>query len=113
MIISELKASKKRLVVPIRSDITSTTVDEVGQAFQESLMEHPAEAWKTIYLDLRYARMIDSKGLNWLFNQVKQLDAREKKVVIQVASPAMHRVIEFSGLDKLVTMKFRRRRQTR
>ncbi len=113
MIISELKASKKRLVVPIRSDISSTTVDEVAEAFRESLTEHPAEAWKTIYIDLRYARVIDSKGLNWLFNEVKQLQGRDKQVVLQVASPAMNRVIQFSGLDKLVTMKFRRRRQTR
>ncbi len=113
LISSELKASKKRLVIPINSDITSSTVDAVGEAFREAVAQHPMETWKTIYFDLRNARMIDSKGVNWLFSEVRNLQTRGKIVVFQVASPAIHRVMEFSGLEQLVIMKFRRRRQTR
>ncbi len=113
LISSELKASKKRLVIPINSDLTSSTVDTVGKAFRETIAQYPMEQWKTIYFDLRNARMIDSKGVNWLFSEVRNLQTRGRIVVFQVASPAVHRVMEFSGLDQLVIMKFRRRRQTR
>lgn len=113
LISSTLKASKKRLVIPINSDITSSTIDAIADAFRDAVKEHPQENWKTIYFDLRNARMIDSKGINWLFSEVRRLQMRGRIVVFQVASPAVHRVMQFSGLDDLVIMKFRRRRQTR
>ena len=74
-------------------------------------MENPVSG--SLYLDMRVSRMIDSMGVNWLFAENVRLKDHGKQLVVRISSPAINRVIVFSGLDKLVTLKYRRRKQTR
>lgn len=104
---------KKRLHIEINEEVTGTVVPELRRYFLDILDEVGKESWATIYIDLRPCRMIDSMGLNWLFAEIVRLKDADKDVVVRASSPAVKRVIEFSGLDKLVTFKFRRRKQTR
>lgn len=104
---------KKRLHIEINEEVTGTVVPELRRYFLDILDEVGRESWATIYIDLRPCRMIDSMGLNWLFAEIVRLKDADKDVVVRASSPAVKRVIEFSGLDKLVTFKFRRRKQTR
>ena len=69
--------------------------------------------WDALYLDMRNARMVDSMGMNWLFAETARMKDEKRKTVIRISSPAINRVMQFSGMDKLVTLKFRRRKQTR
>ena len=110
---AQLDERKGRLLVEIREDVTSTQVPELRQAMMHVLEEHGFDSWKALYMDVRNARMIDSMGTNWLFAESVRLKEHKKSLVLRISSPAIHRVLQFAGLDKLVTVKFRRRKQTR
>jgi len=113
MIESKLDASKKRLHLLVEEDVTSTHVMDLKAAFHK-IIESSAEAdWSALYLDLRNCRLIDSKGLNWLFAENLRLKEMEKTFVVRISSPAIHRVMQFAGFDKQVVLKFRRRKQYR
>ena len=104
---------KGRLLVDISEDVTSTHVSELRRGLMEILETAGSSSWKALYLDIRNARMVDSMGMNWLFAESVRLKEMNKTFVIRISSPAIHRVMQFAGLDKLVTLKYRRRRQTR
>ena len=104
---------KRRLLVEIQDDVTSTQVPELRKSLLSILDQNRTADWNALYLDMRTARMIDSMGLNWLFAESVRLKDEKKKLVVRISSPAINRVMQFAGLDKLVTLKFRRRKQTR
>jgi anti-anti-sigma factor len=104
---------KGRLLVDVSEDVISTHVSELRKGLMGILDEANTQSWKALYLDLRNARMVDSMGMNWLFAESVRLKELNKTFVIRISSPAIHRVMQFAGLDKVVTLKFRRRKQTR
>ena len=104
---------KRRLLVEIQEDVTSTQVPELRKCLLKLLEQNRTADWNALYLDMRSARMIDSMGLNWLFAESVRLKDEKKKLIVRISSPAINRVMQFAGLDKLVTLKFRRRKQTR
>ena len=109
----KLEERKARLHVILDTDVTSTKVAALRKGMIETLAEYGFDSWKFLYLDMRNARMIDSMGVNWLFAENVRLKENGKQLVVRISSPAVNRVIHFAGLDKLVTLKFRRRKQTR
>lgn len=109
----KLEERKGRLHVILDTDVTSTQVSILRKGMVEALSEHGFDSWKSLYLDMRASRMIDSMGVNWLFAENVRLKDHGKQLVVRISSPAINRVIAFSGLDKLVTLKYRRRKQTR
>jgi anti-anti-sigma factor len=104
---------KKRLLVEIKDEVTSTQVPSLRQGLKAILDRSERDEWKALYLDMRSSRMVDSMGVNWLFAESVRLKEEGKTLVIRISSPAINRVMEFAGLDKAVTLKFRRRKQTR
>ena len=109
----KLEERKARLHVILDTDVTSTKVTALRKGMIDALAEYGFDSWKFLYLDMRSARMIDSMGVNWLFAENVRLKENGKQLVVRISSPAVNRVIKFAGLDKLVTLKFRRRKQTR
>lgn len=109
----KLEARKARLHVILETDVISTKVTTLRKGMIDALADHGFDNWRYLYLDMRNARMIDSMGVNWLFAENMRLRENGKQLVVRISSPAINRVIHFSGLDKLVTLKFRRRKQTR
>jgi anti-anti-sigma factor len=110
---SKLDAGKRRLLVEIREDITSTHIAELRDSFHHLIESSELDKWTHLYLDLRSCRVVDSMGINWIFAESLRLKKMEKVFVIRISSPAIFRVMEFAGLDRLVTIKYRRRKQTR
>ncbi len=110
---ARLDPRKGRLLVTIEDDVLSTTVPDLRRALLETLNAHHEAPWKALYLDMRAARMIDSMGINWLFAESVRLKELNKALVVRISSPAIHRVMQFAGLDRLVTLKYRHRKQTR
>lgn len=104
---------KGRLLVEINDDVTSSQVPELRKALLQIIEENNSRNWNALYLDMRNSRMVDSMGMNWLFAETMRLKEARKKVVVRISSPAINRVMQFAGMDKLVTLKFRRRKQTR
>lgn len=113
IVLGSLDSIKRRLYLEVNEDVTGTYVPQMRRAILAILDNAPTEKWNTVYIDLRPCRMVDSMGLNWLFAEIVRLRDADKEVVLRASSPAIQRVVEFSGLDRLVTFKFRRRKQTR
>lgn len=104
---------KARLLVEVKDDVTSTQVPELRKGLLQIVNEAGQDTWKALYLDMRSSRMVDSMGMNWLFAESVRLKDSKKAMVVRISSPAINRVMAFAGFDKLVTLKFRRRKQTR
>lgn len=113
LIAGRLDPSKKRLHVEVRDEVTSTQVPALRQGLRSILESADKESWDALFLDMRSTRMVDSMGINWLFAETVRLKDANKKMVVRISSPAINRVMEFAGLDRMVTLKFRRRKQTR
>ena len=109
----KLDERKGRLHVILDTDVTSTQVTTLRKGMIDAFDLHGFDSWKDLYLDMRDSRMIDSMGVNWLFAENVRLQENSKELVLRISSPAINRIIQFSGLDKLVTLKYRRRKQTR
>ena len=113
LIAGRLDPAKKRLHVEVRDEVTSTQVPTLRQGLKGILESADEKGWDSLFLDMRSSRMIDSMGINWLFAETVRLKDADKMMVIRISSPAINRVLEFAGLDRVVTLKFRRRKQTR
>lgn len=110
---TRLDAAKKRLHIEIKDEVTSSTVPELRRGIRQILDEAKPEKWNALFLDMRSSRVVDSMGINWLFAESARVKDAKKEVIIRISSPAINRVMQFAGLDKLVVLKFRRRKQTR
>ncbi len=112
-ITAKLDPRKERLHVAVNEEVTSTQVPELRQQFKQILDDYELDNWKSLYLDMRNTRVIDSMGVNWLYAESLRLKDNNKNFVVRISSPAINRVFAFAGLDKMVTLKYRRRKQTR
>jgi anti-anti-sigma factor len=113
IISGRVDVAKKRLLIELKDEVISTQVPKLRRGLIEILENADPADWKTLYLDMRSARMVDSMGINWLYAESVRIAESGKSMVLRVSSPAINRVIQFAGLDKMVTLKFRRRKQTR
>ena len=110
---AKLDPRKERLHIIINEEVTSTQVPELRQRFKQILDDYELDNWKALYLDMRNTRVVDSMGVNWLYAESLRLKEDNKTFVVRISSPAINRVFAFAGLDKIVTLKYRRRKQTR
>ena len=113
MVDFEVRQDKGRLLMTLQKDLTSNTTPTMEQAWQDFVQRDDPLQWRTVFVDLRETRILDSVGLNWLFAFYRQLAAAGKKIVLRVSSPAIKRVLDFACFDEFVEIRFRRRRQTR
>ncbi|KAF0095586.1 MAG: hypothetical protein E1N59_1081 [Puniceicoccaceae bacterium 5H] len=113
MIQPDLDRVRRRLYLTFEDDIINTQLDKLGQELDEVLERFAGDQPKVLYFDLRNLRMIDSMGLHWLFETLQDQKELGRELILQIASPAIQRVVSFGGLDQLAEIKFRRRRQTR
>lgn len=111
MLTIELQADKRRLRLIVESDLKSTNVDEVRAETERYFEETSRDAYKTVYLDLRNSKLVDSMALNWIFMLIRDLKSHQKSMVIQISSPAVRRVFEFANIEGLAEVKYRKRRQ--
>lgn len=113
MIAVELEEKKKRIRFSTKGDVKSSNIKEFNSEFTTLMSSFRSAKWKDLYLDLRNARILDSVALNWIFQLVRDVQTDERKVILQISSPAVHRVVCFSGLDRLAHVKYRPRKQVR
>lgn len=108
-----LDSRKRRLIVIVPEDITSTRVEQSQQKLEAEWNRLDDAVWSELQLDLRNARIVDSMGLNWIYTVSRRVRAEGKKLVIRVSSPAVLKVLDFVGMRNMSTIKYRRRRQMR
>jgi anti-anti-sigma regulatory factor len=104
---------KSRLLTEIHGDVTSTNVPRLRREMAAIIENADSALWKSLYVDMRTARLLDCMGLNWIYAETFRLKDLQKNIVIRISSPAINRIMRFAAIEKLATIKFRRRKQTR
>ena len=56
--------------------------------------------WAGVEINLEMAHMVDSAGLNALIGLLRKLKKDERRMIIRVADPHVHRVLLFTRMDK-------------
>ncbi|MDP0500175.1 MAG: STAS domain-containing protein [Verrucomicrobiota bacterium JB022] len=113
MIQPDFDRVRRRLYLVFDENIISTQLEPLSKTVEEVLQAHESLGPQVIYFDLRELRMIDSMGLHWLFEVMRDQHALGRKLILQIASPAINKVVTFGGLGQLAEIKFRRRSQVR
>lgn len=80
-------------------DITTTT-EKAFAALVERAVGAAPRGWKRLDLDVRAARMIDSKGLNLLVSLVKSSRENERTVRLIAPQPSVRRILAFTRIDQ-------------
>ena len=101
---------KSRLLTEIHGDVTRTHVPRLRRELTELIENVDPGLWKSLYLDMRTARLLDCMGLNWIYAETFRLKDNRKNVVIRISSPAIDRILRYAAIEKLATIKFRRRK---
>jgi anti-anti-sigma factor len=101
-----LDPARSTLVVRIPHDILSTNVESL-RASVNPLVD-PAVAsprnWEVLELDLGGCRTIDSAGLNFVVSLLRLASARGARVRALVSTTQIHRIFQFTRLDKHVEL---------
>jgi anti-anti-sigma factor len=92
------------LAVVVPGNLVSTSVEAFRLQF-DGILEDPKVrkmAPKTMELDLRQARQMDSAGLNLLVTLVKLGRERGFKLRALVANPTLQRTLQFTRMDRIL-----------
>ena len=109
MVTASLNAQRRTLRVKIKGDVLSTNAEAHAGAITEIFEHHKGTDISKFNLDLRTAQMVDSVGLNMILGLVRFANERRFTTKIAIASPAVHRVFQFSRLNKAVEVVFKER----
>jgi anti-anti-sigma factor len=77
--------------------VLSTTVDTFQQNTSPAVTQ--VSAGKTLTIDLRAARLVDSVGLNALVSVIKQVRAAGANVTVWVGHENVRRILAFTRID--------------
>lgn len=95
----ELESVRDTLMARIKGEIDLATADELRDIIDERLKE---ERYKAVILDLGGVSFIDSSGLGFILGRYKRITGKGGKLYIVRARPSVSRVLELSGIKKLI-----------
>jgi len=95
----EMQLKHKILVVSLNGELDISSSDELRYKIDRALDEKPV---KHLVLDLSRVSFIDSSGLGVILGRYKRVDRNGGKIVIVGLQPQVRRVMQLSGLLKLM-----------
>ncbi len=87
------------LVVRVSGELDLVVVDEFRVKVDRKLDEHPV---RNLVINLQNVRFIDSSGLGAILGRYKRIAAGGGKVAMVGAAPQVKRILELSGLLKIM-----------
>lgn len=88
------------IVARIQGELDMANADQLRESIDERLDQY--ETIRDVYLICDSVPFIDSSGLAVLLGRYRKLEGRGGKLFIANPSPQVRRVMELSGLSKLV-----------
>lgn len=95
----ELEAVRDTLMARIKGEIDLAVADELRDIIDERLKK---EKFKSVILDLGGVSFIDSSGLGFILGRYKRITGQGGKMFIVRARPSVSRILEVSGIKKLI-----------
>ena len=96
----ELKIDQDTLLVSVHGDLDMVVAKEFKETVDEYLLSHD---WlKHLLVDLSDVGFIDSSGLGVIIGRYKVMKGRRGQMAICGANNSVYRVLEMSGIKKLM-----------
>jgi stage II sporulation protein AA (anti-sigma F factor antagonist) len=83
----------------IKGEIDLAVTDELRDVIDQRIKK---EKFKAVILDLGGVSFIDSSGLGFILGRYKKITAQGGKMFIVRARPSVSRMLEVSGIKKLI-----------
>lgn len=97
----EFETARDLLVVRLAGELDEHTAAQFRAAVEERLDE---DGERDLALDLSAVTFIDSSGLGAILGRYKRLSQAERRMAIFGASPQVRRILELSGLLKIIPL---------
>ncbi|GBF72703.1 anti-sigma F factor antagonist [Paenibacillus sp. 598K] len=97
----ELEHHRNVLIVRLRGELDHHTADTVRHRMEEAILRGNSDH---VILSLKELSFMDSSGLGVILGRYKLLKSRGGKMVVCDVSKSVHRLLELSGLFKILTI---------
>ena len=97
----EFKASDNALTVKIRGEIDAESVAALRRKID---VEYDCNAVKNMIFDLKEVGFMDSSGIGMIIGRYKRVSALGGVIKIKNANNTVKRIIELSGLGRIVRL---------
>lgn len=98
----ELEHYRKTLIVRLHGELDHHTADTVKTKMEEAILRGNSSH---IILSLRDLTFMDSSGLGVILGRYKLIAARGGKMVVCDVNPSVYRLLEMSGLFKILSIQ--------
>jgi len=97
----EFETGRNLLVVRLAGELDEHTAAQFRTAVEERLDE---DGERDLALDLSAVTFIDSSGLGAILGRYKRISQAQRRMAILGASPQVRRILELSGLLKIIPL---------
>lgn len=94
-----VKIKNESIIVKVRGDLDLVIAKEFRETVDKVLMDRPL---KNLILDLVDVDFIDSSGLGAILGRYKIIQQRGGKMSIWGTKPSVHRILDLSGIMKII-----------
>lgn len=94
-----VKFKNESLIVKISGDLDLVVAKEFREVTDKVLGDRPV---KNLVLDIERVNFIDSSGLGAILGRYKIMQQRKGKMSIFGAKPAVYRILDLSGILKII-----------
>ncbi|MFF2482099.1 anti-sigma F factor antagonist [Paenibacillus sp. NPDC058071] len=98
---AELEQHRNVLIVRLRGELDHHTADVVRYKMEEAIARGTSNH---IVLSLKELQFMDSSGLGVILGRYKQVKGKGGKMVVCGVNPNVYRLLEMSGLFKILEM---------
>jgi stage II sporulation protein AA (anti-sigma F factor antagonist) len=95
-----MNISGNTLLVRVSGELDLVVADEFRNGVDRKLDEHPV---RNLIINLQGVKFIDSSGLGAILGRYKRISACGGKVAVVGAAPQVKRVLELSGILKIMS----------
>jgi len=97
----DLKLIRNTLVVKIQGELDLLVAEKLRREIDSKIQ---SQQIKNLVLNLEKVSFIDSSGLGVIIGRYKRMNAKNGHMYIVGASPAVEKILFFSGINKLVPL---------
>jgi len=107
MITSTFNLASGVMMLHTNGDLLSSNSEAAAQAFEVALTQNPK--YKALWVDCTSSKMIDSVGLNLLFNVLTQAKERKAGTKIIIAKGGLERILQAAQIAMMFPVEVRAR----
>lgn len=98
---ADIKQVRDTLVVSISGELDMLVADQLRDEIDKRL---ESASIRTLVLNFEKVSFIDSSGLGVIIGRYKKVSARQGRMYIVGASASVEKILQFSGINKLVPL---------